>query len=83
MRSDRKLSGDRCMCPTCGEYFNRTSVFDRHRIGKLGEKRCLTIAQMDSGGFRKNLHGYWVRKIAASRRPPNWRIGSFGGGSEV
>jgi hypothetical protein len=56
------LIGDRNQCPTCGEYFNRTSGFDRHRIGKIGTptRRCLTAAEMQAEGWTKSKAGFWL-----------------------
>lgn len=28
-----KLRGDRCRCTACGELFNSTHAFDKHRVG--------------------------------------------------
>ena len=47
-----KLTGNRCQCPTCGEYFTSTRAFDRHRIGQFGnDRRCLTATEMDAAGL--------------------------------
>ena len=59
------LSGNRCQCAACGEYFNSTSVFDRHRRGDYGNpaspRRCLRPEEMEARGFSKNTKGFWVR----------------------
>jgi len=63
-----KLSGDRCQCAACGEYFNSTAAFDRHRVGGYrvpGDRRCLSTYEMSERGFSKNLKGFWV----TSRNP--------------
>lgn len=61
------LGEARCQCAACGELFNRTRVFDRHRVGeyaKAGEwvhnRRCLTVAEMTARGWRRNAAGFWV-----------------------
>ncbi|GAB3749716.1 FDXHR family putative zinc-binding protein [Lysobacter olei] len=61
------LGSARCQCTACGELFNRTRVFDRHRVGeyaKRGEwahsRRCLTPAEMQARGWRRNAAGFWV-----------------------
>jgi len=56
-----KLRGDRCKCANCGHYFNSTSAFDKHRVGKYmpDSRRCLSITEM----FEKmviNGKGYWI-----------------------
>ena len=56
-----KLSGDRNQCPSCGEYFNSTYAFDKHRAGQHGvDRKCLKIEQMLSIGMDKNKQGYWI-----------------------
>lgn len=63
--ANMKLSGNRCQCPTCGQFFNSVSVFDRHRVGSFDDpanpRRCLTTRQMLAKGFAQNGKGYWVR----------------------
>jgi len=64
----KRLSGDRNQCPTCGLYFNSTSAFDKHRVGKhsipdgkkwkLLPRRCLTPEEM----MQRNMFerdGWW------------------------
>lgn len=54
-----KLTGNRCQCPTCGEYFTSTRAFDRHRVGQFGPaRRCLTVAEMDAAVFARNARGF-------------------------
>ena len=62
MNVRKKLSGDRCRCPTCGEYFNSTRAFDRHRTGTYQplERRCLTTAEMEVRGMSRNVRGFWI-----------------------
>jgi hypothetical protein len=38
-RTNAKLTGNRCQCPACFEYFSTTSNFDKHRKGKHGKDR--------------------------------------------
>ena len=72
-----KLTSNRNQCPSCGEYFNRTSSFDRHRTGAFGtgidgtspERRCLTINEMQAKGFRKSAHGFWTFSKDGSTYP--------------
>jgi hypothetical protein len=56
-----KLTGDRCRCSVCGEHFNSTGMFDRHRLGKYPDRRCLAAAEMLERGFSKNAAGFWIR----------------------
>jgi uncharacterized C2H2 Zn-finger protein len=74
-----RLTGDRNECPGCGELFNSTSAFDRHRLGKHGIKegperrRCMSIEEIVARGMSKNAAGFWItepfsRDIAAERR---------------
>lgn len=65
------LTGDRCQCPTCKEYFNSTLAFDKHRTGshKNNTRRCMDIEEMEGLGMSKNKNGFWVTK----KRPQTWR----------
>jgi hypothetical protein len=59
-----KLTGNRCQCPTCGEYFTSARAFDRHRTGSYAKpgqpytRRCMTVAEMDAAGFERNARGF-------------------------
>lgn len=54
-----KLTGNRCQCPTCGDYFTSARAFDRHRVGQFGnDRRCLTADEMDAAGFTRNDRGF-------------------------
>jgi len=59
-----QLTGNRCQCPACGEYFTSSRAFDRHRIGGFARqsvpnmRRCLTAAEMDGAGFDRNARGF-------------------------
>ena len=70
----RRLTGSRCRCSGCGEYFNSVSVFDRHRVGSWeaegANRRCLTILEMLSRGWQLNSRGFWIerQRIDAPRR---------------
>jgi len=75
-----KLSGDRNQCPTCGEYFNSSAAFDKHRVGYfssprqtdngalLQPRRCLSGGEMLSKGMAKR-NGFWI----TSPMPENLR----------
>jgi hypothetical protein len=63
------LRGDRCRCSVmtggCGENFNSTAAFDKHRTWAEGKvlRRCLTVEEMLQRGMAKNATGYWVTKL--------------------
>lgn len=60
-----KLTGNRCQCTACGEYFNGVQPFDRHRIGQYGiDRRCLAIAEMEAAGFIRNVSGFWCERAS-------------------
>lgn len=65
-----KLRGDRCQCRACGELFNSTYAFDKHRQGPYTDRRCLSVAAMAERGFTQNAHGFWLtaRKNALLHR---------------
>lgn len=60
-----KLSGNRCHCPTCGDYFGSERGFDRHRVGDYarpgewrGNRRCLSTAAMEAAGWMRDRRGF-------------------------
>jgi hypothetical protein len=56
-----KLTGDRNQCCGCGEYFNSTFAFDKHRTGDFGkDRRCLKADEMEAKGMSKNARGFWI-----------------------
>lgn len=63
------LRGDRCRCSLltegCGESFNSTAAFDKHRVWAEGKviRRCLTVEEMLAKGMAKNASGYWVTAL--------------------
>lgn len=60
-REQPKLTGRRCQCCGCGEYFNGERGFDRHRVGMHGvNRRCLSIAEMIARGWYRNAAGFWA-----------------------
>jgi hypothetical protein len=64
------LRGDHCQCPTCGESFNSTSAFDKHRVGPythdLTTRRCLSPAEMRVAGMATNAAGWWIVRVQAN-----------------
>ena len=58
-----KLGGSRNQCPSCNQYFNSNSAFDRHRIGVQGvNRRCKTSEEMLSQGMVLLNSGFWGRE---------------------
>lgn len=56
-----KLTGDRNQCPTCGELFNSSRAFEKHRTGKISiDRRCMSPTEMQSMGMAKNARGFWI-----------------------
>ena len=68
-----RLTGNRCQCPTCGEYFNGVQPFDRHRVGHYANsgqrntRRCLAVAEMEARGWTRNGAGFWTTEARAQR----------------
>ena len=64
------LRGDHCLCVTCGEHFNSTAAFDKHRTGRHGkDRRCLTEPEILQRNMERNASGWWI----GSKRPPEAR----------
>ena len=78
-----KLTGSRCQCSACGEYFNRSSLFDRHRVGSFQPRarRCLSPDEMSEKGWRKNSAGFWVG--AGMPMVPVWKIAAAANADEA
>jgi hypothetical protein len=81
----RTLRGDRCLCRTCGEYFNSTAAFDKHRVGPYDLKaphygrRCRTPDEMRAAGMAPNPDGWWTTD--ARKRAP-WALASRATGEQ-
>ena len=57
------LTGDQCKCSACGEHFNSTYAFDKHRTGVYappGRRRCRTASEMLNIGMAQNAKGFWI-----------------------
>lgn len=64
MMSRRKLGSNRCQCAVCGEYFNSTAAFDKHRTGDYGpDRRCRTPFEMTEAGMAVSQRGWWVTSL--------------------
>ena len=81
-----KLTGGRCQCAGCGDYFGSERAFDRHRVGdyaeagqRQGARRCLTYAEMMEAGWHRSARGYLLQPdprragagIAGARATPS------------
>lgn len=56
----KALRGDRNQCGSCGEYFNSTHAFEKHRHGEFGvDRRCLTVGEMGAKGMVYGEDGFW------------------------
>jgi hypothetical protein len=66
-KRERKLGSNRCQCAMCGEYFNSTAAFDKHRIGDpIAGRRCRSPSEMEAAGMVES-RGWWV--TSASTMP--------------
>src|SRR6185312_16619560 len=63
-----KLTGNRCQCAACGEYFNGVQPFEKHHAGTYGiDRRCLDVQAMEAAGFVRNAAGFWTSEARAQR----------------
>lgn len=55
-----RLTGCRCQCCCCGEYFGSERGFNRHRIGTVGEpdRRCMSLAELLDAGWLRDARGF-------------------------
>lgn len=62
------LRGDRNQCAGCGELFNSSRAFDKHRAGEHADNQrfCLSPTSMLTKGMSKNAAGYWITKAMPS-----------------
>ena len=59
-----KTTHTKCLCTTCGDYFNSTAAFDKHRTGEHATgRRCMTHQERRSIKMDTNLQGYWVTAL--------------------
>ena len=69
-----KLTGDRNQCRMCGEAFNSTTAFDKHRVGEFGvDRRCRTAVEMREIGMVLRDNGFWVGSIRDADSIPRVR----------
>ena len=57
----KTLRGDRNQCGACGQYFNSSHAFDKHRVGEHqnNKRRCLSIMDMTAKGMFVGDDGFW------------------------
>jgi hypothetical protein len=57
----KNLRGDRNQCPGCGQLFNSTIAFDKHRTGLHAgnARRCLSVDEMLAKGMVLREDGFW------------------------
>jgi hypothetical protein len=48
-----------CECFACGQGFGGMTLFDGHRTGDQGARRCLTAAEMRARGWTQDPRGLW------------------------
>jgi hypothetical protein len=80
------LTGNRCRCASCGEYFNALTAFERHRYGAYAPitatdtRQCRTPAEMMAWGWSQNPAGFWCRPgpQEQSQPPRKSRAGADG-----
>jgi len=64
-----RLTGSRCLCRGCGEYFNSVKSFDRHRIDYPDGRRCLSSDEMHQRGMTLNRQGFWITEPMRKHHP--------------
>jgi len=59
-----KTTHTKCLCTACGDYFNSTAAFDKHRAGQHGvSRKCMTHEERRSIKMDTNAQGYWVTEL--------------------
>jgi len=72
------LRGNRCQCTGCGDFFNSTSTFDRHRTGRFdvpGDRRCLSGNELIARGWSRNTARLWIERTMRSTATGMFRGG--------
>jgi hypothetical protein len=65
----RRLTGSRCLCRGCGEYFNSVFAFDRHRVwASPVVQRCRTHEELIGKGMSINASGFWITEPRRKHR---------------
>lgn len=62
------IGSDKCLCTSCGLYFNSTYAFDNHRTGSYGNgRRCRTADELRARGCSLNATGHWITSSRDAR----------------
>ncbi len=61
-----RLTGGRCQCTVCLDYFGSDRGFDRHRIGEIGTsgRRCQTAEELTAAGWVRDARRFWLQPDA-------------------
>lgn len=61
-----RLSGSRCQCTVCDDYFGSERGFMRHRVGEMGtpQRRCLTPEELVHLQWVRDVRGFWLQPDA-------------------
>ena len=51
-----------CRCSSCGAHFGGEKTFERHRVGEMADRRCLSQLEMSAEGLNQDTKGYWRRE---------------------
>src|SRR6266702_7912702 len=53
------------LCRGCDVTFGSLAAFETHRTGDFsrGERRCLTVDEIQALGMVQNTKGWWIRSI--------------------
>ena len=66
-----RLTGSRCRCQACGELFNSTVAFARHRVGpwtdRGARRRCPSSIELIHAGWSRNAAGFGVTETRVAR----------------
>jgi hypothetical protein len=57
-----------CECANCGQGFGGVTLFDAHRVGDPGDRRCLSVGEMAVRGWTQDAKGLW-RDLSRGSRP--------------
>ena len=55
-----------CECAGCGSGFGGLTLFDKHRVGQPGERRCLTADEITARGWHQDDRGLWKAAAPAT-----------------
>ena len=78
-----KLGTRNNQCAGCLQGFGSMGAFEAHRVGPFGtgpkgtspDRKCLTVDEMSSLGWKRDLRGFWHTE-APEGRPNHWNAGN-------